>query len=243
MESSSRPFLRTVESSLFLATTIMVALAIFVLHGNGQSEPLRSIDSVLDTARSYVARYERESAAVICEESYTQQVWGPRKVGAGPWETALTGTRHLASDFLLVWVPSTATWVGFRNVKAVDGHPVPDAAVRFEELLRKSDASLAGLKALADESSRLNLGPAERNFNEPTQPFECSIRPTPLVSCSNRMEPSASLTSQLGAFSFGRVGDRRSFKERGAMLQLMASCGLSPERASSCARSCAWRIP
>jgi hypothetical protein len=62
-----------------------------------------------------------------------------------------------------------STWVGFRNVKAVDGHPVPDAAARFEELLRKSDASLAGLKALADESSRLNLGPAERNFNEPTQ--------------------------------------------------------------------------
>jgi hypothetical protein len=64
MESSSRPFLLTVESSLFLATTIMVALAIFVLHGNGQSEPLRSIDTVLDTARSYVASYERESAAV-----------------------------------------------------------------------------------------------------------------------------------------------------------------------------------
>jgi hypothetical protein len=154
---------------LIIAIHVTVALTTSVVPSDGQSAPARSIETVLDTARNYVASYERESAAIVCEESYSQQVWGPRKVGAGPWETALIDKRHLGSDFLLVWVPSAGTWLGVRNVKEVDGQPVRDGAVRFEELLRKSDASLASVKALADESSRFNLGPAERNFNEPTQ--------------------------------------------------------------------------
>jgi hypothetical protein len=154
--------------TVMTAIGVVAALVISAVRSDGQSGSLKSIDAVLDAARHNVARYERESAAVICEESYSQQVWGPRKIGAGPWETALIEQRQLASDFLVVWVPSAATWMGFRDVRAVDGRPVRDGAVRFETLLRKSDASLASVKALADESSRFNIGPAERNFNEPT---------------------------------------------------------------------------
>jgi hypothetical protein len=58
--------------------------------------------------------------------------------------------------------------MGFRDVAMVDGRPVPDRHERLEALLLKSATSLRRLRELADESARFNLGPAERNFNEPT---------------------------------------------------------------------------
>jgi hypothetical protein len=95
-------------------------------------------------------------------------VWGPRKAGVGSWETVLTGERRLSSEFLLVWVPSAEVWLGFRDVVRVDGRTLPDRGTRLLALLRRADASVLGLRALADESARFNIGPADRNINEPT---------------------------------------------------------------------------
>jgi hypothetical protein len=57
--------------------------------------------------------------------------------------------------------------MGGRHLRR-DGKPVADRTERLQSLLKRSDASMAGLTALADESARFNIGPADRNFNERT---------------------------------------------------------------------------
>jgi hypothetical protein len=129
-----------------------------------------SLDQVLERASGWLADAQKQWGVMLCDERYVQEVWGPRKVDAGPVETARLARRLLISEFLFVWVPDADRWTGFRDVAQVDGRPVRDRADRIQSLLmNKSELSLASLRALADESARFNIGPADRNLNEPSK--------------------------------------------------------------------------
>jgi VWFA-related protein len=114
--------------------------------------------TILERAARYVEEYEKAFSNLVAEESYRQ--WG---TDAG------TVARTLRSDLVFVRLTGPLPWGTFRDVYEVDGQKVHDRQQRLEKLFfapKSSDYEQA--QAILDESSRYNLGRADRNVNTPT---------------------------------------------------------------------------
>jgi len=112
------------------------------------------VQRLLARAADYVAGYQREYSMLVAEERYVQRT--------------RTEQQTLRSDLLLVRPAGIDAWVSFRDVFEVNGRPVRDREDRLKRLFL--DGSPEALKQLAEiktESSRLNIGPVERNINVP----------------------------------------------------------------------------
>jgi hypothetical protein len=145
----------------FTIAVIISALAVAV------AGPLRAEDApledVLQAVARYVAAYEPAFSLIVAEEEYVQRL---RVAAGGP----IHETRVLRSDVVFVRSPGAPLpWTLLRDVFAVDGAMVRDRQARLETLLvRASPDALVQARALADESTRYNLGRGVRNFNVPT---------------------------------------------------------------------------
>jgi VWFA-related protein len=112
------------------------------------------VQRLLARAADYVAGYQREYSMLVAEERYVQRT--------------RTEQQTLRSDLLLVRPPGIDAWVSFRDVFEVNGRPVRDREDRLKRLfLDGSPEALKQLAAIKAESSRLNIGPVERNINVP----------------------------------------------------------------------------
>ena len=111
-------------------------------------------ERLLARAADYVSGYQREYSMLVAEERYVQRT--------------RTEQQTLRSDLLLVRPPGLDAWVSFRDVFEVNGRPVRDREDRLKRLfLDGSPEALKQLAAIKEESSRLNIGPVERNINVP----------------------------------------------------------------------------
>lgn len=136
--------------------TLVVALA-GALHAQAPPTPA-SLDEVLARMRAYLTEYVRHLPAVIATEQYHQR--------AGSGVRALR--RQLESDYGFIQVPGDLEWIGFREVLAVDGKPVPDSAHRLAQLFaRPSSLAIQQARRIAEESARYNIGPIFRTINDP----------------------------------------------------------------------------
>ena len=111
--------------------------------------------------RAYLSDYAKHLPAVIAAEKYQQ------RAGSG----VRAQRRLLESDYGIVQLPGDLEWLGFREVLAVDGKPVPDSAHRLTEIfqgLSKSSERLSQARRIAEESARYNLGPIYRTINDPS---------------------------------------------------------------------------
>jgi hypothetical protein len=78
------------------------------------------------------------------------------------------GQRDLRSDLLLIHVGGTVEWQPFRDVFEVGGAPVRDRDERLTRLFNQPrEAILARAEAIAQESSRYNIGMVVRTINTP----------------------------------------------------------------------------
>jgi hypothetical protein len=108
---------------------------------------------------AYLKNYARHLPATIATERYEQ------RSGSG----ARRQRRMLESDFGLVQVPGDAEWLGFREVRTVNGQAVPDSARRLAELFANpSSLAVQQARRIAVESARFNIGPIFRTINDPT---------------------------------------------------------------------------
>jgi hypothetical protein len=124
---------------------------------HAQAEP--SLDAVVARMHAYLRDYAKQLPAMIATEKYEQ------RAGSGMRRQR----RLLESDFGLIQVPGDAEWLGFREVRVVDGKPVLDSASRLAELFAKpSPAAVRQARRLAEESARFNIGPIFRTINDPT---------------------------------------------------------------------------
>ena len=118
---------------------------------------------------AYIEHFHAAFASMIADEEYKQEVF--RNVSTAPNRISVRmpiRRRRLTSEFVLVFVPKTRTWVGFRDVISVDGRRVHDRDERLARLLiRRQQHSEAELRAIADESARFNIGDVQRNTNQP----------------------------------------------------------------------------
>jgi len=123
-----------------------------------------SLDALLERMGEYIETFERQLAAVVAEEDYTQEVAEYAGVPAQ--------VRVLRSDLLLTKA-GDAGWVAYRDVYEVDGKEVRDRSDRLMNLfLKPTDDSNTQVKRIIEESTRLNLGWVSRNINVPTMVLE-----------------------------------------------------------------------
>jgi hypothetical protein len=147
------------------ALALIVLLAMPAFGASAQQTP--TLDEVLDRLGRYLLAYESELSAVTAEETYSQAEYR----GAG---SALPSfkQRTLESDIAFLRLPGDAEWLGVRDVRKVDGRPVPGSAPRLPDLLKAAGAdALAQAKAIVIASSKHNLG-EPRTINMPTVPLE-----------------------------------------------------------------------
>jgi VWFA-related protein len=119
-----------------------------------------ALNPVLQQVGRYVANYGEEASLIIAVEHYRQHY-----DGAPLGEPA---ERNLVAELALVKTSDAIGWVGFRDVVAVDGKPIPDRQDRLMGLFREGTPDVARARSIANESARFNLGPTRRNFNDPT---------------------------------------------------------------------------
>lgn len=141
---------------------IVATLAVLALNTTGASAQRTDLDRVLARASDYVVDYGRALASVLAEERYAQRL--VQRSTKKPLRQ-----RELLSEIAFVHLPNSTEWVSFRNVSAVDGIPLPEAAGRLERVFNDSAETLTErAQALAGESARYNLGPITRQINVPT---------------------------------------------------------------------------
>jgi hypothetical protein len=123
--------------------------------------PAPTLDVVLQRAGAYATAYAEQFSSVVAEERSDQSTdSGPR---------GFVTTRLILSDILLVRLPGTAQWMGFRDVFEVNRSKVRDREDRLLKLFVESPSTaVVQARRLADESARFNVGDLTRNFNLPT---------------------------------------------------------------------------
>jgi hypothetical protein len=120
-----------------------------------------TLDAVLARAAEYVTTLAGSFSSMVAEERSEQSASG------GPM--AMVTERRIAADILVVRVPGTDQWMGFRDVFEVNRSKVRDREDRLMKLFVESPATaVRQAKRLADESARYNVGELTRNFNLPT---------------------------------------------------------------------------
>ncbi len=157
-------------ASLILATALLQTLSAEHLSvrvlASDQSQP--SLETVLARAAAYVASFSRQLSGIVSEEFYIQEV---RHTYAAASATRLN-RRELRSDFLLVLPAGADRYVEFRDVYEVDGNPVRDRSERLTRLFLNPDANADQMRAIIEESARLNIGAdIPRNINTPMLPL------------------------------------------------------------------------
>lgn len=144
-----------------LAAGILLTLSVF--SGQAGRSP-EDVSVVLDRASAYVEALEKQFEAIVWHESYQQVSRVPRRFAGSGGRFVTAESRQLEAEMLFVWVEANGTWLAVRDVISVDGRPT---ARRLPELLKKKEVRLRDLEALSTENARYNIGPIERNFNEP----------------------------------------------------------------------------
>lgn len=132
-----------------------------------------SLEALTERLAAYVETYERELAAVVSEEHYSQELSGASSLWASK--------RVLRSEFLLTRGPSEAEgaagWVAFRDVFEVDGTPVQDRSDRLIQLfIKPSGDALDQVNRIVEASAAHNLGWVRRTVNVPTMVLQFARR-------------------------------------------------------------------
>jgi len=129
-------------------------------------------DAVLARMDGYLALYEPRLSELVADEVMTQdvkQTLPPQPSSASRGLEQLRIRRAIHSEVAFIALPEDAGWLGFRNVKAVDGKPVTLAERSLAASLSSSRLDTARL--MLHDSAAYNLG-LPRTTNLPNLPLE-----------------------------------------------------------------------
>jgi hypothetical protein len=144
-----------------IGDVVVVLALVLAASVHAQADPV--LEQVLHRMRGYLQDYARHLPATIATEKYEQ------RAGSG----VRRQRRLLESDFGLIQVPGDPEWLGFREVRTVNGQAVPDSARRLADLFaHPSPVALQQARRIAVESARFNIGPIFRTINDPTMVLE-----------------------------------------------------------------------
>lgn len=139
---------------VFIVTAVCVATL--------GAQPAPTLDQLLDRMGDYLLAYETQLSSVVAEERFDQRILG--RISTGSWT-------HLESDIAFTRLPGGAEWLGFRDVKRVNGKPVRESGPTITEVLSSDTGDIKKALVIANASARHNLG-LPRTINVPTAPLD-----------------------------------------------------------------------
>ena len=129
-----------------------------------------TLDTLLERMGAYLTEYETQLSSVVAEERFTQRVVYTRAYTDGVPETNEEG-RRLESEIGFIRLPGSSDWLGFRDVRRVNGREVARRAQSVSDVLASGADVSAKARAIADASAAHNLG-TPRTTNVPTAALE-----------------------------------------------------------------------
>ena len=136
------------------AVALLTACGLVAAHPAAQSK--LSLDQLLDRMGAYLTDYESQLSSVVADEKFEQNIY-----------SRLTVSTTLESEVSFIRLPGGAEWLGFRDVKKVNGRPVASAGQSVSELFTYPAPDMTKALAIATASAKHNLG-LPRTINVPT---------------------------------------------------------------------------
>jgi hypothetical protein len=137
-----------------------LSLVAMLSPGAAAVAPAPSSSDVVARVRQYVTAYRPRLAELVAEETYTQQELSD-----------VDSMRVLVSDFGVVQADD-GMWVGFWDVRKVNGRELPDRELRAERLFGSGRLDWTSARRIIQESARFNLDGRVRDFNTPIAGLE-----------------------------------------------------------------------
>ena len=129
-----------------------------------------TLDTLLQRMAGYLTEYEKQLSSVIADERFNQRVVFTRAYRGG---SPVLGEdrRVLESEIGFLRLPGGAEWLGFRDVRKINGRAVSDKKQDMAELPGSTADVMKQARAIALASAEHNLGVA-RSTNVPTAALE-----------------------------------------------------------------------
>jgi hypothetical protein len=128
------------------------------------------VDQLLDRMASYLKQYEEQLSSVVADERFQQRVVYTRAYKSGLPVTDDT-RRRLDSEIGFLRLPGGADWLGFRDVRKINGKEVAPTQRRVADALAATSDAMLQARAIAQASAEHNLG-VPRTTNVPTAALE-----------------------------------------------------------------------
>ncbi len=119
---------------------------------------------------AYLTDYETQLSSVVADERFTQRVVYTRAYTDGVPETN-DEQRRLESEIGFIRLPGGLVWLGFRDVRRINGREVARRAQSVSDVLASGTDVMTKARAIAEASAAHNLG-TPRTTNVPTAALE-----------------------------------------------------------------------
>lgn len=169
---------RSVESptrtSLLCSVAAVVVVSAIALRASadyaGAAQSAPTLEQLLDRLTGYLITYETQLSSVVADERFDQRVSYTRTYSMGRPVTGLE-RRRLESEVGFIRLPGGLDWLGFRDVKKINGRPLPGNRQGIADMLAAATDVMGKARSIAAASAQHNLGLA-RTTNVPTAALE-----------------------------------------------------------------------
>ncbi len=146
----------------------LAACCLLAAQPAAQSTP--SLEQLLDRMAAYLTDYETQLSSVVADERFSQRVVYTRAYTDGVPETN-DEQRRLESEIGFIRLPGGSVWLGFRDVRRINGREVARRAQSVSDVLASGTDVMTKARAIAEASAAHNLG-TPRTTNVPTAALE-----------------------------------------------------------------------
>jgi hypothetical protein len=146
------------------AVVLVAALVFTGLHPSAQSPPAAA--PILEKMATYLRGYESQLSSLVADEVFNQRVVATIAF-TGRLPKTETTRKRLESEVGFIRLPGGAEWLGFRDVRRINGRDVKAQARSVSDVLASGADAVTQAKAVAEASAAHNLG-LPRTTNVPT---------------------------------------------------------------------------
>ena len=151
---------------LFAFVVIIAALA----SKTPSAQSPGAVQQLLDRMADYLKQYEQQLSSVVADERFEQRVVYTRAYKNGLPVTS-DERRRLDSEIGFIRLPGGADWLGFRDVRQINGRDLAAQSRRVADALAATGDVMKQARAIAEASAAHNLG-VPRTTNVPTAALE-----------------------------------------------------------------------
>lgn len=152
------------------SAALIVVIATILISASLSAQSPPPVDQLLERMSAYLERYEQQLSSVVADERFQQRVVYTRAYKNGMPVTD-DERRRLDSEIGFIRLPSGADWLGFRDVRKINGRDLAPTERRVVDTFSAKGDVLAQARAIADASAEHNLG-VPRTTSVPTAALE-----------------------------------------------------------------------